>query len=140
MMLPGANAAEVQVPMSQLAKDLHNQVNQYRESKALPPLELHELISAEAQTHSLNMATLKSSFGHDGFEERVRLISNKLGPVYKSAENVAFGKFDAKEVLEVWLKSQGHRRNIEGKYTHTGIGISKDHKGIIFFTQIFIVR
>jgi uncharacterized protein YkwD len=43
----------------------------------------------------------------------------------------------AKEVVEGWLNSPGHKRNIEGDFTLTGIGVAKNNKGIIYYTQIF---
>jgi uncharacterized protein YkwD len=61
-----------------------------------------------------------------------------LGRLPLSAENVAYGNITAKEVVDNWLKSPGHRRNIEGKYTITGIGVAKSSDGTIFFTQIFV--
>ncbi|MEJ7738672.1 MAG: CAP domain-containing protein [Chitinophagaceae bacterium] len=135
-----ANATRVQAPLTQLAEDLHTLVNRYRETRDLPPLELNGTISSEAEKHSLNMSSRSNVFGHDGFEDRIRLIAQKLGSLHKSAENIALGKFGAKEVLDVWLKSPGHRRNIEGKYTHTGIGISRDPEGTLYFTQIFTAK
>jgi uncharacterized protein YkwD len=43
----------------------------------------------------------------------------------------------AREVVDGWLKSPGHKRNIEGDFTLTGIGIASDKQGNIYFTQIF---
>ena len=45
----------------------------------------------------------------------------------------------AKEVVEGWLNSKGHRENIEGNSTYTGIGLAKASDGRIYFTpQIFL--
>ncbi|MEJ7766325.1 MAG: CAP domain-containing protein [Chitinophagaceae bacterium] len=115
-------------------------VNQYRQSKGLPPLQLNEVISAAAEKHSSDMAFKKTPFGHNGFEERIRTISQKLGSLKKSAENVAYGNINAQQVVDIWVKSPGHRRNIEGKYSITGIGIARAGDGTIFFTQIFAVK
>jgi uncharacterized protein YkwD len=52
-------------------------------------------------------------------------------------ENVASGQMTAKEAVEGWLQSPGHKRNIEGNFTLTGIGWAKDKRGMIYFTQIF---
>jgi uncharacterized protein YkwD len=43
----------------------------------------------------------------------------------------------AREVVDGWLHSPGHRRNIEGDFKLTGIGLAFGHNGNIFFTQIF---
>jgi len=39
--------------------------------------------------------------------------------------------------VDGWLNSPGHKKNIEGNFTLTGIGYARDHKGNIYFTQIF---
>lgn len=123
-----------------LADDILGYVNDYRQTKGLPALEMNVVMSSVAEQHSDDMANNKTPFGHEGFEERIRFISQKLGVLHKSAENVAYGNLSARQVVDVWLKSPGHRRNIEGKYTVTGIGISTASDGTIFFTQIFAAK
>ncbi len=112
-------------------------VNDYRVKKGLPALQMSAEISVEAEKHSADMASNKMAFGHDGFEERVKIISKKIGVLQSSAENVAYGNLSPKEVVDIWLKSPGHRKNIEGKYNLTGIGIATGKNDVIFFTQIF---
>ncbi len=112
-------------------------VNDYRSRKGLPALQMNGDISSQAEKHSIDMATKKVGFGHDGFEDRVKIISKKIGNIHSSAENVAYGNLSPKEVVDIWLKSPGHRKNIEGNYTLTGIGIATGKDNIIFFTQIF---
>ncbi len=112
-------------------------VNEYRRSIGLPALTLNEAASQQAYLHSKNMATGKTPFSHEGFEQRVAVIKKTTGWITASAENVAYGKLTAKEVVKGWLNSPGHKKNIEGNYVYTGIGIYQDGKGIIYFTQIF---
>jgi uncharacterized protein YkwD len=41
-----------------------------------------------------------------------------------AAENIAYGYTTAAGVLEAWLNSEGHRRNLENcRYTHHGVGL-----------------
>ncbi len=122
---------------SKTETDILFYVNEYRASKGLQPLEMNAEMSLQAEKHSAEMASGKVSFGHDGFEDRVKLIARKLGNIRSSAENVAYGNLSPKEVVNIWLKSPGHRKNIEGKYTLTGIGIATGKDNVIFFTQIF---
>ena len=86
------------------------------------------------------MANGSVAFGHDGFNGRVKTISKKIDHVRGFAENVAFGDMGAKEVVKMWLGSSGHRKNIEGHYNLTGIGIAKARDGNLYFTQIFILN
>lgn len=101
---------------------------------------MNDAISAEALKHSASMAGGKTAFGHEGFDGRVGSIKRQLASTRKFAENVAYGHLDAKEVVDVWINSPGHRRNIEGAYNVTGIGTAKRADGTIFFTQIFAAQ
>lgn len=113
-------------------------INDYRRSKGLSALQPLDVATQQASLHSKNMATGKTGFGHAGFEKRVQVIQKTIGGSSAAAENVATGQLSAKEVVKGWINSPGHKRNIEGNYTLTGIGNYKDREGNIYFTQIFI--
>ncbi|NCI46028.1 CAP domain-containing protein [Sediminibacterium soli] len=113
-------------------------INAYRRSKGLPNLQTSGAAEQQAELHSRNMATGRTSFGHDGFQQRVKNIAAALGFVSASAENVAYGSRTARQVVDGWLNSSGHRRNIEGNYNLTGIGVSADRNGVLYFTQLFV--
>ncbi len=126
--------------LASIEQAVHAQINQYRASKGLAALTLNERISQQARTHSQNMASGAVTFGHDGFTERVQAIA-KIIPYKGAAENVAYNKGyadPAKQAVQGWLKSPGHRQNIEGNYNQTGIGVAKNAKGEYYFNQIFI--
>jgi uncharacterized protein YkwD len=112
-------------------------VNQHRRSIGLPALQANSFISSVALDHSRDMLSGKTPFGHDGFRDRIDLIRKKLGPIHVAAENVASGPMSAREVVDGWLHSPGHRRNIEGDFRLTGIGLAFAANGMIYFTQIF---
>ena len=113
-------------------------VNEYRRSKGLPALQPNSFISSVALGHSRDMLTGKSPFGHDGFRDRINVISGRLGKLHVAAENVADGPMGAREVVDGWLHSPGHRRNIEGDFRLTGIGVATRSDGMVYFTQIFV--
>jgi len=94
--------------------------------------------SEQAYKHSNNMATGKTAFSHNGFNQRVSAIEQSIGRTSASAENVASGVLTAKGVVDVWLNSPGHKKNIEGGYNLTGVGVAKDRQGTLYFTQIFL--
>ncbi len=104
----------------------------------LPALQPNSFISSVALGHSRDMLTGKSPFGHDGFHGRIDQIKHRLGTLHVAAENVASGPMGAREVVDGWLQSPGHRRNIEGDFRLTGIGVATASNGMVFFTQIFI--
>jgi uncharacterized protein YkwD len=111
-------------------------VNEDRTKHDLPPLLMNAIESSLASKHSHDMASGKVKFGHDGFNARAKSIQKSLGST-EVGENVASGLMTAREVVDGWLNSPGHKKNIEGNFTLTGIGYAKDKKGDIFFTQIF---
>ena len=125
-----------------LEQSVYNQVNQHRATLGLPPLTLDARISEQARIHSQNMASGKVSFSHQGFNQRVQAIAQTI-PYNAAAENIAYnqgyGNPDT-QAVQGWLKSPGHRTNIQGQYNLTGIGIARNAKGEYYFTQIFIQR
>lgn len=126
--------------LADLEKSVYEQVNKYRASRQLPPLTLNSSIIEQAKIHSQNMANGKVPFSHNGFQQRVDAIGKSI-TYREAAENVAYnlGFSDpARNAVEGWIKSPGHRKNMEGNYNLTGIGIAKNTKGEYYFTQIFI--
>ncbi|BDS10297.1 CAP domain-containing protein [Aureispira anguillae] len=112
-------------------------INSHRASLNLAILEFHPLIQKASYEHSNNMATSSIPFGHDGFSVR----ANQLVQMLKgsaASENVALGQRTANEVVQSWLDSNGHRKNIEGDFNLTGISVVKNTRGENVFTQIFI--
>ena len=111
-------------------------VNEDRREHGLVALKMNDLESGLALKHSKDMAAGKVGFGHEGFNARAKTIQKALGSTM-IGENVASGPMTAREVVDGWLNSPGHKRNIEGNFTLTGIGYARDRKGDIYFTQIF---
>jgi uncharacterized protein YkwD len=111
-------------------------VNEDRKQHGLSLLIFNEMESSLALKHSQDMAAGRVKFGHDGFNSRAKAIQKEVG-ASEIGENVASGPMTAREVVDGWLNSPGHKKNIEGNFMLTGIGLARDKKGDIFFTQIF---
>lgn len=126
--------------MTSMDMDILRYINHHRQALGLPVLETLAAATEQAYSHSRNMATGRTAFSHDGFDERIQQIRKNFGFISASAENVAYGQLTAKEVVDGWLRSPGHKRNIEGDYRYTGIGSYRNKKGILYFTQIFLRR
>ena len=123
-----------------LEQSVYQQINQYRQSRNLPALKLDSRISEQARAHSQAMANGRVPFSHQGFDQRVKAISSTI-PYQEAAENVAYNQGyqnPDRQAVEGWIKSSGHRHNIQGNYNLTGIGIVKNAQGEYYFTQIFI--
>ena len=119
-----------------MESDILKYVNEDRLAHGLSPLQMNQLESSLASKHSLDMSVGKVKFGHDGFNARAKTIQKALGST-EVGENVAEGSMTAREVVDGWLHSPGHKKNIEGNFTLTGIGYASNKKGDIYFTQIF---
>ncbi|KTD26016.1 MULTISPECIES: CAP domain-containing protein [Legionella] len=113
-------------------------VNAYRAKHGLKPLKLNRLMSEEAAKHSRDMAKHAIPFGHKYFDKRIHRLFAKIKQCQGGSENVAYNYRDGEEVVRNWLTSPGHRRNIMGNYNLTGIGLARDKKGKLYFTQIFL--
>ncbi|GAA5025225.1 hypothetical protein GCM10011506_09540 [Marivirga lumbricoides] len=114
-------------------------INDHRRSLGLANLELNTVIMEEARAHSCQMAEGSVPFGHQGFGDRVKRINEKIDGG-ASAENVANGYPTPQSVVAGWLNSSGHKKNIEGNYNLTGIGICEKENGTLYYTQIFIKK
>ena len=54
-----------------------------------------------------------------------------------SAENIAYGQESPESVMNSWMNSRGHRRNILGNYTYCGMTGVQARNGSIYWTQQF---
>lgn len=126
------------VTSASLETAILDNINAHRNSMGLSSLQMITAANQQAYNHSRNMATGKTPFSHNGFSHRISIIQQSIGGSSASAENVAYGSLNAKEVVKVWLNSPPHRKNIDGNYTLTGIGTYKDGQGALYFTQIFL--
>lgn len=120
-----------------LERDVLSLVNEYRRSKKLPALVPNPAMEYQARRHSMDMATHRIPFGHQGLTFRMKYISQKVAGVKDVGENVAYGNLSARAVVSYWLKSPNHKRNIEGNFKYTGIGVTRNMQNQIYFTQIF---
>jgi hypothetical protein len=79
--------------------------------------------------------------GHAGFEVREQRLAGRM-PLRAVGENFALLRHPspalAERVLRLWLHSAGHRANLEGCYTATGVGAARDARGTYYLTQLFV--
>lgn len=127
-------------PLRDIERDIVQQINQYRAERNLPALRWEAAIAQLAREHSQGMATKRIPFGHTGFSNRIEELRI---PYRSAAENVAFNSGytnPAAQAVDGWLKSPKHRKNIEGNFNLTGIGVSRGEKGEYYLTQVFILQ
>lgn len=112
-------------------------INTYRTSIGLNALEIVNHISFKSEEHDYYMIS-NNVVNHNDFVARSENMIRILG-AKKVGENIAFN-FNAPEAaVDAWLKSQRHKENIEGDYTHFGIAIRENPEtGKKYYTNIFV--
>lgn len=111
--------------------------NQEREKNGLSRLKLDSQVAEAAQAKSTDMAE-NNYFAHNSptYGTPFNML-NDFGVEYTAAaENIAAGQDSAEEVVQAWMNSEGHRKNILNKdVTHIGVGYEENGK---HWTQLFI--
>jgi len=113
-------------------------INAYRQQNGLQKLTMDNNLVREAKKHSIDMANHAIPFGHKYFNKRINKLRAQIKNSNFGAENVAYNYKDAHEVVRQWVRSPGHRRNIEGSFNLTGVGVARDKQGKLYYTQIFL--
>ncbi|PZX93213.1 CAP domain-containing protein [Flavobacterium aquariorum] len=112
-------------------------INNYRVSIGLNALEKINHVSYKSEEHD-NYMIANNVVNHDDFEARSSNIMKVLHAKNVS-ENIAYNYNSAKGAFDAWLKSEGHKQNIEGDFTHFGISIRENPaNGKKYYTNIFV--
>lgn len=111
--------------------------NEQRRKNGLQNLQPDTALSNVAQEKSNDMQA-KNYFSHTSptYGSPFDMMRD-FGVTYRSAgENIAMGQRSAEEVVNAWMNSEGHRKNIlSPNFTHIGVG----HTGTgNYWTQMFI--
>ncbi|SDS30612.1 CAP domain-containing protein [Christiangramia echinicola] len=118
--------------------EILEEINIYRKALGLSELKAMAELSVESEDHNEYMIE-EGLVSHDNFSLRASKLMNKVG-ARAVAENVGFGYRTSEAVVNAWLKSKGHRENVEGEYSHIGISVRQDENGKNYFTNIFIKK
>lgn len=119
-----------------IAEEILQLVNTHRASIGEESLSENTLATQLANEHTSFMIG-QGEISHDDFDDRADRLFDEANAT-NVGENVAYGQQSAQAVMEGWLNSSGHRENIEGNFTHIGIGVIKNSAGVYYFTQIFL--
>jgi uncharacterized protein YkwD len=118
-----APAAHAAGSARDLAADVIARTNAIRQEAGCAPLKADERLRSIAQEHASEMARHRYLDHEDrgGTSSSERIGSAGYDNV--SGENLAHGYPSAAEVMDVWMRSAGHRENIEDcAFTHIGVG------------------
>ena len=133
----GTPAATVSEEQS-MAQEVLRLVNEQRKAQGLAALAAHTQLEESAYKRALEIAQSFSHTRPNGAS--CFTILDEAGIVYRSAgENIAAGQANAAEVMDVWMHSEGHRKNIlQSSYTHLGVSCYRDDTGRLHWVQLFI--
>ena len=134
------STADVPGDYMELERGLFDRVNEHRLGERKPSLKWDEAVAEVARGHSRDMAAGRVGFGHDGFDARADRLRREVR-WSAIAENLATNNYARHETAERaftgLVHSEGHRRNMEGDYERTGVGVARSADGFWFYTQIF---
>ncbi|UII58630.1 CAP domain-containing protein (plasmid) [Cytobacillus spongiae] len=130
-------ASEEAGQLSQYEQKVVELTNQERAKQGLPALKVDPELSKVAREKSRDMQA-NNYFSHDSptygspFD-----MMKQFGIQYNSAgENIAMGQTTPEEVVQAWMNSDGHRKNIlSSNFTHIGVGYVENGN---YWTQQFI--
>ncbi|MEL6140250.1 MAG: CAP domain-containing protein [Bacteroidota bacterium] len=141
--IPTPNPTNNDVAVSEMAQSVMDLVNQWRTNgcrcgnQNMPPvsaLTFHNDLMEAAQSHSQDQASMNrmQHAGSDGSNVGQRVT--RSGYTWRAvAENVAWNYQTAESVVNGWINSEGHCRNImNSNYRHMGIAQQN-----WFWTQVF---
>lgn len=122
-----------------IEQDVLGGVNRYRAGRGLSALEWNEAAAVEARVHCRHLLTGPIASPHSGFDGRVARLRKKIS-FRGAAENV--GLLSLRDrlgdvVVRMWAGSDTHRRNLEGPYQRTGIGVVQSN-GMVCAAQILL--
>lgn len=124
--------------MSPLEQKLLDLTNEERKKEELPALKPDPVLCQVARGHSANMAKQQKMLHDLDGKTPFDRIKGSGYKYFFAAENIAAGDVPMDVIMAAWMKSEGHRKNIlDKKYTHIGIGIVRNEKGDLYYTQNF---
>lgn len=109
--------------------DMLREINKERKKAGAKPLSLFEPVNKTAQEKAIDMYKI-GELNH--YSKNLGFFDdqfNKAGIDYLGGgENIAWGQPDVPSVMDDWMHSPGHKKNIlEKSWTHVGIGYYKGY-------------
>ena len=116
--------------------------NDHRKAHKMPELLRNDKLAESAQQHAEEMSGVAPSgkfahFSHEGAMERFERTGLAC---INCAENLArvHGHDDIPAaVVNGWIESPGHRRNLVGPFNVCGIGVSTNGEGVTVVSQVY---
>ena len=92
-------------------------------------------LQADQMAQAGRMAHVLADARYPRLEDRIAATEYRWHAI---GENVAFGQASAAKVLDSWMHSSGHRKNIlNSAFTEMGVGYAVDRTGRPYYVQVF---
>ncbi|HEX6307247.1 MAG TPA: CAP domain-containing protein [Longimicrobiales bacterium] len=133
--------------LSETARGVVAAVNGARHARGIAQLVEDGALNRAARGHAEELAA-RGTLDHNSTDPRLRTMTMRIeaagGTWVRAAENLASTSGAASDVpvrtVRLWLDSEGHRRNmLSPAYTHTGVGVAVDRRGIWYVTQLYVL-
>ena len=142
-------------PAEEPAEDNKQQAEESTEGISETEMKVIELTNAERRKNGLSDLKADASLSNVARDKSKDMQTNNYfshtspthgspfdmmrdyGISYNTAgENIAMGQRSPEEVVQAWMNSEGHRKNIlNGEFTHIGVGYVEEGN---YWTQMFI--
>ncbi len=142
-------------PAEEPAEDNQQQAQESTEGISETEMKVIELTNAERRKNGLSDLKADASLSNVARDKSKDMQTNNYfshtspthgspfdmmrdyGISYNTAgENIAMGQRSPEEVVQAWMDSEGHRKNIlNGEFTHIGVGYVEEGN---YWTQMFI--
>ena len=127
--------------LAEIQADLIRAINAQRQNAGLAALARSDALMTAAERHACDNAghNHMSHVGSDGSKLGTRI--DRVGYVYgKANENVGYGYARVADMVQGWMQSQGHRRNILERGTREiGVGIATGRDGRPYWVMVSAV-
>lgn len=116
-------------------------INAERARHGLRALDWNERLDRAAKIQAQNMARLRK-LSHTLPESDLPTLSRRAQyvgyPFGRIAENIALGYPNAESVVQGWMASPGHRKNILNQdVVDAGLAVARSSSGRLYYCQVF---
>lgn len=121
-----------------MEQEIHNLVNEFRDSVGLNELVLNYSMVKEAQGNSSDWAS-----GNDpstGLTDRFQSVIDKFGGSNPQAilSSWSAGLVTSQMIVDSWKNDSSLVSILKGEYTQSGPGVAKDSEGKLYVTHLFL--
>lgn len=126
--------------MAKFAEEVFRRTNAERVKRNIPPLRSIMVLSVVADKRAIEISrNYRSNHTRPDGRSWSTILHEHNIKWTACGENIAEGQDSPAEVVSGWMNSPGHRRNILNKeFTHLGVGIRRNAKGSLCWTQNFV--